>query len=70
MSKWVLISVDNNDIEEPDVFDTYEQAYERMEIFYNALKDDCIDCNIHDDYASIQSDYCNWDWRIFEVKGI
>lgn len=68
MSKWILIFAEDNDISEPEVYDTYEQAYEKMKRQFNKLKtiDDCA--NIHKDYASIQSDCDIFDWRIFEVK--
>lgn len=68
MSKWILISVEDNDILMPETYDTYEQAYKSMEKEFNRLKDVGDDANIHKDYASIQSDYHNWDWRIYEVK--
>ena len=68
MSKWILIEVENNDIAEPDVFDTYEEAYNEMEHRFNSLKEEYDDCNIHENYASIQSEFNNFDWRIFEVR--
>lgn len=68
MSKWVLIFAENNEIGKPDVYDTYEQAYKVMERRFNRLKEIDDEANIHADYASIQSDYDNFDWRIFEVK--
>lgn len=68
MSKWVLIMAENNEITKPDIYDTYEQAYEAMEHEFNKLKEIDDEANIHEDYASIQSDYDNYDWRICEVK--
>ena len=68
MSKWILIQTENNDILEPTTYDSYEQAYEAMKNEYDILKENWHDGNIHSDYASIQSDYENWDWRIYEVK--
>lgn len=68
MSKWILISVENNDIAEPDVFDTFEQAYEAMKSEVNRLKDYGDDVSIRKNYSCIQSDCDMWDWRIFEVK--
>lgn len=68
MSKWILIYVEDNDILEPTTYDTYEEAYKEMEHEFNLTKDDDTDGNIHEYYASIQTDYNNWDWRIYEVK--
>ena len=68
MSKWVLIFAENNEIGKPDVYDNYEEAYGAMERRFNRLKEIDDEANIHEDYASIQFDYDNFDWRIFEVK--
>lgn len=68
MSKWILIEVDNQSINEPDTYNSYIEAYTEMENRYNDLKTDDAECNIHEDYASIQSDCNNIDWRIYEVE--
>lgn len=68
MSKWILIEVENQSINEPDTYDTYERAFDEMEKRYNSLLDDSDEGNIHKNYASIQSDTFNIDWRIYEVK--
>lgn len=68
MSKWILIQSENNWIFHPTVFDTYEDAYSEMIAEYNRLYDEGDEGNIHEDYASIQSDFNNWDWRISEIK--
>lgn len=68
MNKWILIEVQNHDIEEPDTYDSYELAYEEMDRRFNKHKEDDWECNIHKKYASIQSDFANWDWMIYEVK--
>lgn len=68
MSKWVLISVEDNSILEPTTYDTYEQAYEEMERDFNMTKYGDEWASIHENYASIQTDFYSWDWRIYEVK--
>lgn len=68
MSKWILIYVEDNSIYEPTTYDTYEEAYKEMEHEFNITRDIDDDSTIHKDYASVQSDYNNWDWRIYEVK--
>ena len=68
MSKWILITVENNDIIEPTTHDTYKQAYQAMEREFTRLRDAQDDASICENYASIQSDCNNWDWRIYEVK--
>ena len=69
MSKWVLINVENGTINMPETFDTYEKAYKQMEReYYEVADDEYYECNIHEDYASIQAESFNSDWRIYEVK--
>ena len=68
ISKWILIEVENQGISEPDIYDTYEEAYKEMKRRYEATMEDSDKTNITDFYADIQSDLYNVDWRIFEVK--
>ena len=68
ISKWILIEVENQGISEPDIYDTYEEAYKEMKRRYEAAMEDSDKTNITDFYADIQSDSYNVDWRIFEVK--
>ena len=68
ISKWILIEVENQGISEPDIYDTYEEAYKEMKRRYEAVMKDSDKTNITDFYADIQSDSYNVDWRIFEVK--
>lgn len=68
ISKWILIEVENQGISEPDIYDTYEEAYKEMKKRYEAVMEDSDKTNITDFYADIQSDSYNVDWRIFEVK--
>lgn len=68
ISKWILIEVENQRISEPDIYDTYEEAYKEMKRRYEAVMEDSDKTNITDFYADIQSDSYNVDWRIFEVK--
>ena len=67
MSKWILIEVENQSINEPDAYDSYERAFDEMEKRYNYLLEDGDESNIHKDYASIQTDSLNIDWRIYKV---
>lgn len=66
--KWVVINVEDNNIYKPDAFDSYEKAYEQMEREYCAVAGDGYECSIHEDYASVQSDCYNADWRIYEIE--
>ena len=69
MSKWILISTDEDgDIMEPDVFDDYNKAYGQMVKEVMALKDDLDTFSIHKDYASVQSAWNAYNWRIYEVE--
>ena len=68
MNKWILIEVQNGDIFEPDVYNSYELAYKEMKRRFELAKVDNDEASIHKDYASIQSDYDNFDWRIFEIN--
>ena len=68
ISKWILIEVENQNISEPDVYNTYEIAYGEMKRRYESLAESGYETNITDFYADIQSDSYNVDWRIFEVK--
>ena len=68
ISKWILIEVENQGISEPDIYDTYEEAYKEMKRRYEAVMENSDKTNITDFYADIQSDSYNVDWRIFEVK--
>ena len=68
VSKWILIEVEIQGISEPDIYDTYEEAYKEMKRRYEAVMEDDDKTNITDFYADIQSDSYKVDWRIFEVK--
>lgn len=68
VSKWILIEVEIQGISEPDIYDTYEEAYKEMKRRYEAVMEDDDKTNITDFYADIQSDSYNVHWRIFEVK--
>ena len=68
ISKWILIEVENQGISEPDIYDTYEEAYKETKRRYEAVMEDNDKTNITDFYADIQSDSYNVDLRIFKVK--
>lgn len=67
MSKWILIEVENQSIDDPDTYDTYDEAYTEMKRRYDNLVEPNDEAYIHTDYASIQTDTYNIDWRIYEV---
>lgn len=68
MKKFVLIEVIGREISYPEIFDTYEKAYERMEIRFN-------ECYTHDENIDDWKAWCknaddeDCDWRIF-IKNI
>jgi hypothetical protein len=68
MSKWILIEVENQNINEPDTYDSYVEAYDEMERRYENLAENGDEVSIDKYDASIQSDSCNIDWKIYEVK--
>lgn len=67
MSKWILIEVENQSINEPDTYGTYEEAYTEMKRRYEELVEEDDKASIHSDYACIQTDDYNADWKIYEV---
>jgi hypothetical protein len=70
MSKFILIEVCNQEIYEPDVYNSYDEAYAEMERRFNKVSEEAEenDCSICKDYASVQTICDNFDWRIYEVK--
>lgn len=71
MSKWILIEVEDNTINEPDVYNTYDEAYAQMEQRFNEASRDSMkesEAGIKEDYAFVSYDSVTIDWRIFEVK--
>ena len=71
MSKWILIEVEDHTINEPDVYDTYEEAYAQMEERFNEINHDYDkedEASISTDYAFVCYDSISIDWKIFEVK--
>jgi hypothetical protein len=68
---WVLMESKNNTINEPKYFHNYDDAYKEMERRYTKLFNevgDDADCSLHPDYACIQTDCDNFDWRISKVN--
>lgn len=68
MSKWILIEIENQEIGNPDAYNTYEEAYREMKERYETVMEDGDNTSIADFYADIQSDLYNINWHIFEVK--
>lgn len=67
MSKWVLIEVENQNINEPDTYGSYKEAYKEMKKRYGILVKDGEEASIGSHNASIQTDLYNIDWKIYEV---
>lgn len=67
MSKWVLIEVENQNINEPDTYSSYVEAYNEMKNRYGILVEDEDEASIGSHNASIQTDLYNIDWKIYEV---
>ena len=75
MNKWVLIETEDNEILEPDTYNTWTEAYTEMKKRYEEIFDQCFYCGCHEGEARIQHDYAFVDhdsiriaWRIYEVK--
>lgn len=63
---YVLISVEDNSIQDPDFFMDKESARKAMKEAFDKVKD-IDDAQIHDDYACVQGYYTKYDWRIIDV---
>lgn len=66
--KWVLIEVENQNINEPDTYNSYAEAYKEMKKRYGILVKDGEEASIGSHNASIQTDLYNIDWKIYEVN--
>lgn len=68
MSKWILIEVENQSINEPDTYDSYIEAYDEMKGRYENLVEEGNESSIDECDANIQTDSYNIDWKIYEVE--
>lgn len=68
MSKWILIEVENQSINEPDTYDSYIEAYDEMKGRYENLVEEGDEASIDEYDANIQTDSYNIDWKIYEVE--
>lgn len=68
MSKWILIEVENQNINEPDTYDSYIEAYDEMKSRYENLVEEGDKASIDEYDANIQTDSYNIDWKIYEVE--
>ena len=66
--KWILIEVENQNINEPDTYNSYMEAYNEMKSRYEHLVEEGNEASISEYDASIQTDSYNIDWKIYEVK--
>lgn len=67
IDKWILVEVENQNINEPDTYDTYEEAFNEMKRRYEKLVEEYDEASINTLTASIQTDSCNIDWKIYKV---
>ena len=67
MSKWVLIEVENQNINEPNTYNSYAEAYNEMKKRYRILVKDGENASIGAYNACIQTNAYNIDWKIYEV---
>ena len=56
MSKWILIEVENQNINEPDTYDSYIEAYGEMKSRYENLVEEVDEASIDEYDANIQTD--------------
>lgn len=68
MSKWILIEVENQNINEPDTYGSYIEAYDEMKSRYENLVEEEDEASIDEYEANIQTDSYNIDWKIYEVE--
>lgn len=68
MNKWILIEVENQNINEPDTYDSYIEAYDEMKNRYENLVEEGDEASIDEYDANIQTDSYNIDWKIYEVE--
>ena len=68
MSKWVLIEVENQNINKPDTYNSYKETYKEMKNRYGTLVNDGEEASIGAYNACIQTDSYNIDWKIYEVE--
>ena len=66
--KWILIEVVNQNINEPDTYNSYMEAYNEMKSRYEHLLEEGNEASISEYDASIQTDSYNIDWKIYEVR--
>ena len=68
ISKWILIEVENQNINEPDTYNSYIEAYEEMKSRYETFVEEGNEASIDEYNANIHTDLYNVDWKIYEVK--
>ena len=67
MNKWILIEVENQNINELDTYSSYIEAYDEMKSRYENLVEEGDSASISEFDANIQTDSYNIDWKIYEV---
>lgn len=63
-----LEEVENQNINEPDTYDSYIEAYDEMKSRYENLVEEGDEASIDEYDANIQTDSYNIDWKIYEVE--
>ena len=60
MSKWVLIEVENQNINEPDTYNSYIEAYDEMKSRYENLVEEGNEASIDEYDANIQTEFIQY----------
>lgn len=68
MNKYILIEVENQNINEPDTYGSYEKAFDEMKRRYENLIEEGDKASIDRFDACIQDDSYNIDWKIYKVE--
>lgn len=67
-NKYVLIEVENQNINEPDTYDSYIEAFGEMKRRYENLMGEGDESSIHEFDACIQTSVYNIDWKIYKME--
>lgn len=69
MKKWILISMQDECLFDPEVFDTYDQAHSAMVSAWKLHDNkEAQEGGIHPDRAFVRSIASSYDWKIFEIN--
>ena len=68
MSKWISIWVVDNSIQEPIIFDTYNEAYDDMLDDFNRFSIDSTEAKISNLSAYIKNSEHYISWRLYRIN--